>query len=161
MYYINDNITTKWRSQLLEKVEANKPWVGGKAENRENSKFSKIKIKLWSKFTGRTYVRCVCQRAPCVQLQCQGQTLSPQDAGNTNSSGDWGTSPPQIIRAVNNTIKQTSIHQTRTVSLQIAIVHRESKTPMISFVHRPNCVKCWQHFWSFNCGLSTHFATNF
>jgi len=35
MYYINDSITsitTKWLSQLLQKVEANKLWSWGKAE---------------------------------------------------------------------------------------------------------------------------------
>ena len=43
MYYINDSITsitTKWLSQLLQKVEANKLWVGVKLKNRENSKFN-------------------------------------------------------------------------------------------------------------------------
>ena len=37
--------------------------IGVKLKNRENSKFSK-KIKLWSKFTGRTCVPCVRLWAP-------------------------------------------------------------------------------------------------
>ena len=45
MDYINDSITsitTKWLSQLLQKVEANKFYkVGMKLKNQENSKFSK------------------------------------------------------------------------------------------------------------------------
>ena len=47
MHYINNSIksiTTKWLSQLLQKVEANKLCK---------------KIKLWSKFTGLTCVPCV------------------------------------------------------------------------------------------------------
>jgi len=38
MYYINDSITsitTKWLSQLLQKVEANKLWSWGKAKKSE------------------------------------------------------------------------------------------------------------------------------
>jgi len=43
MYYINDSITsvtTKWLSQLLQKVEANKLWSWGEAE-----KSGKFKIQ--------------------------------------------------------------------------------------------------------------------
>jgi len=43
MYYINDSITsitTKWLSQLLQNVEANKLWCWGKAE-----KSGKFKIQ--------------------------------------------------------------------------------------------------------------------
>ena len=43
MYYINDSITsitTKWLSQLLQKVEANKFWSWGEAE-----KSGKFKIQ--------------------------------------------------------------------------------------------------------------------
>jgi len=43
MYYINDSITsitTKWLSQLLQKVEANKLWSCGEAE-----KSGKFKMK--------------------------------------------------------------------------------------------------------------------
>jgi len=41
MYYINDgitSITTKWLSQLLQKVEANKIWSWGEAEKLEKFK---------------------------------------------------------------------------------------------------------------------------
>ena len=41
MYYINDSITsitTKWLSQLLQKVEANKLWSRGETEKSEKFK---------------------------------------------------------------------------------------------------------------------------
>jgi len=53
MYYINNSITsitTKRLSQLLQKVEDNKLWVGVKLKNRENSEFSlknKIVVQIY------------------------------------------------------------------------------------------------------------------
>jgi len=50
MYYINDSIisiTTKWLSQLLQKVEANKLWSWGEAE-----KSGKFKIQYKIKYFG-------------------------------------------------------------------------------------------------------------
>ena len=46
MYYINDSIisiTTKWLSQLLQKVEANKLWSGGEAEKSGKFKTQVLK----------------------------------------------------------------------------------------------------------------------
>ena len=45
-----------------------------KLKNRENSKFSKI-IKLWSKFTRRTCVPCICLRAPLFLKQAQASSM--------------------------------------------------------------------------------------
>jgi len=70
MYYVNDSITyitTKWPSQLLQKVEASQLWSWGEAEKSKKFKFSK-KIKLWSKFTERACVPCVRRRAPLPLL---------------------------------------------------------------------------------------------
>jgi len=54
MYYINDSITSitsKWLSQLLQKVEANKLWSWGEAEKSEkilNSvKTNKIVVQIY------------------------------------------------------------------------------------------------------------------
>ena len=72
MYYTNDSITsipTKWLSQLLQKVEANKLWSWGEAEKSGKFKIQFKKIKLWSKFTGRTCVPCVRLRAPLQILR--------------------------------------------------------------------------------------------
>ena len=66
MYYINDSITsitTKWLSQLLQKVEANELWSCGEAKNLENLKFSK-KIKYVVQIYW-THVRSVRPPVPC------------------------------------------------------------------------------------------------
>ena len=53
MYYINDSITsitTKWLSQLLQKVEANKLWSWGEAEKSgkfQNSVKNKIVVQIY------------------------------------------------------------------------------------------------------------------
>jgi len=53
MYYINDSITsitTKWLSQLLQKVEVNKLWSWGEAE-----KSGKYQIQLKNKNVVQIY----------------------------------------------------------------------------------------------------------
>ena len=53
MYYINDSITsitTKWLSQLLQKVEANKLWIWGEAKKIrkiQNLVKNKIVVKIY------------------------------------------------------------------------------------------------------------------
>ena len=63
------SITTKWLSQLLQKLEANKLWSWSETE-----KSGKFKTKLWSKFTGRTYVPCVRLRAPLLVVKEMGSS---------------------------------------------------------------------------------------
>jgi len=53
MYYINDSITsitTEWLSQLLQKVETNKPWSWGEAEKsgkKQNSVKNVIVVQIY------------------------------------------------------------------------------------------------------------------
>ena len=64
MDYINDSITsitTKWLSQLLQKVEANKLWSWGEAE-----KSGKFKIQYKNKIVVQIYWTHV---RPCVHLR--------------------------------------------------------------------------------------------